>query len=109
MPARCLVTLLPASCLLLFLLFLLTMPFREVSAAPRCREYDRPAPTNCKYGTSKDWCKNGVCAKGPGEPCGGYQRRDGDCGEGMRCVCGRCRGCSPVDRKCFQPVPINCY
>ncbi|XP_045122305.1 neuroparsin-A-like [Portunus trituberculatus] len=90
-------TLILASCLLLLLLLL-----PRGSAAPRCTTYDQPAPKNCKYGTALDWCSNGVCAKGPGETCGGYRRQDGICGEGTYCECGHCRGCSPFDASCHD-------
>ncbi|KAG0729337.1 Neuroparsin-A [Chionoecetes opilio] len=84
------------SCLLLLL--------QEGSAAPRCQDYDQPAPKNCKYGTTVDWCNNGVCAKGPGETCGGYRWSAGKCGEGTFCSCGICGGCSPYDGRCGDVV-----
>uniref|UniRef100_A0A0P4WCD5 Neuroparsin n=2 Tax=Scylla olivacea TaxID=85551 RepID=A0A0P4WCD5_SCYOL len=80
------------SCLLLLL--------QEASGAPRCEKHDQEAPKNCRYGTTLDWCKNGVCAKGPGETCGGYRWSEGKCGEGTFCSCGICGGCSPFDGKC---------
>ncbi|XP_050732776.1 neuroparsin-A-like [Eriocheir sinensis] len=90
---------LACSCLLLLL--------QEGSAAPRCTEFDQPPPDNCKYGTTVDWCNNGVCAKGPGESCGGgYRWSDGKCGEGTFCSCGLCAGCSPFDTKCAAVVSL---
>ncbi|KAK3852485.1 hypothetical protein Pcinc_040931 [Petrolisthes cinctipes] len=79
---------------------------QEGSAAPRCMEYDRAAPQGCKYGTSLDWCRNGVCSKGPGQRCGGYRWEYGKCGEGTVCMCGVCTGCSPFDGSCYSNAPI---
>nr|XP_014291036.1 neuroparsin-A-like [Halyomorpha halys] len=51
-------------------------------------------PENCSYG-SVEIRKKLVCAKGPGEMCGGYLDLKGKCGPGMYCDnCGLCRGCS---------------
>ncbi|XP_042239197.1 neuroparsin-A-like [Homarus americanus] len=85
--------------------FCLVLLFQEAAAAPRCDSHDSPAPTNCKYGTVRDWCRNGVCAKGPGESCGGYWYEYGKCGGGTFCLCGTCIGCSTIDGTCSQSSP----
>ncbi|XP_047477623.1 neuroparsin-A-like [Penaeus chinensis] len=77
------------------------------AAAPRCKIHDRPSHDNCKYGTARDWCRNTVCAKGPGESCGGYRWENGKCGLGMICSCGRCSGCSIIDGTC-SPHSMVC-
>ncbi|XP_045591875.1 neuroparsin-A [Procambarus clarkii] len=65
------------------------------AGAPRCsRQGGRAPPHNCKYGTVSDWCGNPVCAKGPGETCGGEWGENGACGAGTYCSCGFCSGCS---------------
>ncbi|XP_076165671.1 queen brain-selective protein-1 [Ptiloglossa arizonensis] len=43
-----------------------------------------------------------VCAKRPGEICGGPGEMWGICGEGMYCNCNRCSGCSTTDLNCMQ-------
>ncbi|KAF6200062.1 hypothetical protein GE061_006362 [Apolygus lucorum] len=39
-------------------------------------------------------CGRHVCAKGPGESCGGIDSWRGKCGAGMYCQSGVCSGCS---------------
>ncbi|GAB6024847.1 hypothetical protein CHUAL_009965 [Chamberlinius hualienensis] len=42
--------------------------------------------SKCKYGTVKDVCHCcDVCAKGPGESCGGMWEMEGKCATGLRC------------------------
>ncbi|KAK3852486.1 hypothetical protein Pcinc_040932 [Petrolisthes cinctipes] len=92
--------LLVASCCLLLLL-------QEGSAAPRCPLEPETNPEGCKYGVTVDWCHNEVCAKGPGESCGGYRNANGECGEGTFCQCNICYGCSPFDNTCETPPIMN--
>ncbi|KAG7172727.1 neuroparsin-A-like [Homarus americanus] len=67
----------------------------ETGAAPRCNQGGNRLPANnCKYGTVVDWCGGSVCAKGPGEACGGEWSENGECGAGTYCSCGYCNGCS---------------
>ncbi|CAL4093783.1 unnamed protein product, partial [Meganyctiphanes norvegica] len=43
-------------------------------------------PPACSYGLTKDICGHcDVCAKGPGEECGGLWNTAGKCGESMKC------------------------
>ncbi|KAK3929861.1 Neuroparsin-A [Frankliniella fusca] len=58
-----------------------------------------PEPEDCLYGLARDHCGRVVCAKGPGERCGGPLHLT--CGEGMYCKCERCIGCSLNTFTCF--------
>ncbi|KAE8750077.1 Neuroparsin 2 [Frankliniella occidentalis] len=55
---------------------------------------------NCAHGLTTDYCGNTVCAKGPGERCGGPSNVLGQCGEGMHCKCEVCSGCSIETVEC---------
>ncbi|CAL4130171.1 unnamed protein product, partial [Meganyctiphanes norvegica] len=47
-----------------------------------------PAPT-CSYGLTRGVCSccgNNVCAKGPGESCGGTWGFSGTCSKGLECI-----------------------
>ncbi|KAK8732351.1 hypothetical protein OTU49_007046 [Cherax quadricarinatus] len=87
--------------------YCLVLLFQEAAAAPRCNTHDRPPPSNCKYGTVRNWCRNGVCAKAPGESCGGHWYEHGKCGIGTFCLCGVCIGCSTIDGRCADG-PLMC-
>ncbi|KAK3862078.1 hypothetical protein Pcinc_032025 [Petrolisthes cinctipes] len=78
------------------ILFLIVVVFLNVGmAAPRCETEGNIRPDgDCKYGTVLDWCRNVVCAKGPGETCGDEWWERGQCTPGTYCACGRCHGCS---------------
>nr|AHX39208.1 neuroparsin [Metapenaeus ensis] len=66
-----------------------------VAGAPSCpTNVQNVDPATCKHGTVEDWCRNTVCAKGPGEECGGDWNEHGKCGDGMYCACGHCSGCN---------------
>ncbi|CAL4064586.1 unnamed protein product, partial [Meganyctiphanes norvegica] len=85
------------------LFFFSCLQFWETSGAPNC-ELEAGDPINiknCKFGVALDWCRQQVCAKGPGESCGGRWRQHGTCGTGTYCECSRCTGCSPVTLECF--------
>ncbi|XP_071540499.1 uncharacterized protein [Panulirus ornatus] len=97
---RTAITFFVASCCLALLI-------QVATAAPRCKEHDQPAPSDCTYGEVKDWCRNGVCAKGPGERCGGHWWKEGKCGLGTYCSCNVCTGCSAVvNGVCSAPTLI---
>ena len=58
---------------------------------------------NCEFGWVMDSCLNKVCAKGPGEVCGGRHQRYGLCSQGLSCSnCDRCRGCSVYTFTCYD-------
>ncbi|XP_071540498.1 uncharacterized protein [Panulirus ornatus] len=98
---RTAITFFVASCCLALLI-------QEATAAPTCKERDQPAPSDCTFGVATDWCRNEVCAKGPGERCGGVWWEEGKCGLGTSCSCGICTGCSSVKAgKCSPPI-FNC-
>ncbi|KAJ1529687.1 hypothetical protein ONE63_006442 [Megalurothrips usitatus] len=59
-----------------------------------------PEPEDCIYGLTRDHCGRLICAKGPGERCGGSFNGLGRCGEGMHCKCNRCVGCSTMTFTC---------
>ncbi|XP_017755251.1 PREDICTED: neuroparsin-A-like [Eufriesea mexicana] len=55
----------------------------------------------CEYGTViSNACGIRQCAKGPDESCGGPRELYGICGEGMRCNCNKCVGCSLEKLNC---------
>ncbi|KAG7172726.1 neuroparsin-A-like [Homarus americanus] len=82
---------------ILFTIVIVSIFFFNISeAAPSCDGHGtRTEPTDCDYGSFQDWCGNNVCAKGPGQRCGGEWWENDDCGHGMYCAnCGNCAGCS---------------
>ncbi|XP_064115649.1 neuroparsin-A-like [Macrobrachium nipponense] len=91
---------------LLMSLFFVLLLLQNSEGAPRCTQHDRPPPEKCTYGTVLDWCRNEVCAKGPGETCGGHFWEQGKCGEGTFCSCGTCTGCSVITRRCFRSALV---
>ncbi|KAJ8979651.1 hypothetical protein NQ317_001358, partial [Molorchus minor] len=56
----------------------------------------------CIWGEVKDACNRRVCAKGPGERCGGALNILGQCGEGMMCKSEKCHGCSIQTMQCHN-------
>ncbi|XP_076038367.1 single insulin-like growth factor-binding domain protein-2 isoform X2 [Oratosquilla oratoria] len=78
--------------LLLLLLLLGILAFVQRSQGLDCipcsdTVCDPPKPVNCKWGTQKDVCGCClVCAKGPGEECGGPWFVRGRCAMGFRCL-----------------------
>ncbi|KOX75295.1 Neuroparsin-A [Melipona quadrifasciata] len=65
----------------------------------------------CEYGVvMSSVCGISQCAKaksyllfqGPDEPCGGPRELFGTCGEGMRCTCNQCTGCSSENLRCSK-------
>ncbi|XP_053643408.2 neuroparsin-A isoform X1 [Cherax quadricarinatus] len=84
-------TMRPSSFLTTSIVVLVVVVLQEAAAAPRCnRQGTRTPSLNCKYGTVADWCGNRVCAKGPGETCGGDWGEKGACVAGTYCSCGFC-------------------
>nr|XP_053643409.1 neuroparsin-A-like isoform X2 [Cherax quadricarinatus] len=84
-------TMRPSSFLTTSIVVLVVVVLQETAAAPRCnRQGTRTPSLNCKYGTVADWCGNRVCAKGPGETCGGDWGEKGACVAGTYCSCGFC-------------------
>jgi len=92
-------------CLAAFLIAILFQLTRGSALSfPRCKpcpEEGCTPPEGCFYGVVKDRCQREMCAKGPGERCGGRWELLGACGEGMFCSCGRCAGCSLKTFECF--------
>ncbi|KAL7632830.1 UNVERIFIED_CONTAM: hypothetical protein RMT77_016827 [Armadillidium vulgare] len=86
----------------IFTSFLIIITIKLSDCAPNCNRIPYDAPLNCIYGTKRDWCHRLVCAKGPGETCGGARMLNGLCGEGMFCSCGRCTGCANYNLKCYS-------
>ncbi|KAE8744047.1 Neuroparsin 1 [Frankliniella occidentalis] len=90
----------PRWLLLLLLLVVVLAAVAEASTrglSVRCEPL--PEPEDCLYGLARDHCGRFVCAKGPGERCGGPMHLT--CGEGMYCKCERCIGCSLNTFTCF--------
>ncbi|CAL4101468.1 unnamed protein product, partial [Meganyctiphanes norvegica] len=87
----------------LLVVVLATQMTSMADAAPNCDDSYMPntIPSRCKFGIAQDWCRRQVCAKGPGEQCGGRWLQHGTCGAGLYCACNRCTGCSPVTLDCF--------
>lgn len=77
----------------IFTILLSAVLVKNGFSAPRCNKSSSP-PTNCKYGTVLDWCRNEVCAKGPREACSGNWWENDRCTHGTYCACGFCSGCS---------------
>ncbi|KAK7086389.1 hypothetical protein SK128_025327, partial [Halocaridina rubra] len=90
-----------------FFLTLILLQLWWCEGAPRCSHHDLASPEKCTYGTVRDWCRNQVCAKGPGEACGGLFLERGKCGDGTFCSCGICSGCSSITSEC-RPSPLVC-
>ncbi|XP_031825401.1 queen brain-selective protein-1 [Nomia melanderi] len=57
---------------------------------------------DCKFGVKTIPSCGEVCAKGPGETCGGMSNEWGVCGEGMICNCYQCYGCPSDDQDCKE-------
>ncbi|CAL4067318.1 unnamed protein product [Meganyctiphanes norvegica] len=75
---------------------------RISQAAPNCNKNEVDVdPSKCMYGMTRDWCRHMVCAKGPGDVCGGRWMQRGTCSTGLYCNCSRCTGCSPLGG-CFE-------
>ncbi|KAJ1528400.1 hypothetical protein ONE63_006815 [Megalurothrips usitatus] len=89
---------LAAAPVLFAVLVVLVLQAQSSDANPPCRL--PRVPDGCTYGRTRDFCSNVVCAKGPGEKCGGPYNVEGRCGEGMQCLCGKCTGCSVVTLQC---------
>lgn len=96
-------------CLLLFALVNLATAYPDYCYNRNDEVVDEK---KCIYGWDVDPCGIKVCAKGPGEVCGGKHQRYGICGEGLMCSnCNRCQGCSMKtfecfdDRQCIWSVP----
>ncbi|XP_046401532.1 uncharacterized protein LOC124167596 [Ischnura elegans] len=78
---------------------------RTAEAFPHCApcpdgNCDLPQPEDCEYGMKMDACGRMVCARGPGQRCGGKFNILGICGDGTFCLCNRCKGCSLVTQEC---------
>uniref|UniRef100_A0A1Y1N1P0 Neuroparsin-A n=1 Tax=Photinus pyralis TaxID=7054 RepID=A0A1Y1N1P0_PHOPY len=64
-------------------------------------ECEREPIEFCMWGEARDSCNRRVCAKGPGERCGGPLGILGQCGDGMMCKKDeRCHGCSTQTFQC---------
>ncbi|XP_053986613.1 neuroparsin-A-like isoform X1 [Hylaeus volcanicus] len=63
--------------------------------------------SQCPFGTAKSPVCGEVCAKGPGDMCGGHRDEWGICGEGMFCNCNRCDGCSVKDLNCPSTLGLT--
>lgn len=50
-------------------------------------------PGLCMWGETRDACNRRICAKGPGQRCGGVLDYQGKCAEGLMCLNNKCRGC----------------
>nr|QBG05398.1 neuroparsin III precursor [Macrobrachium nipponense] len=88
--------------LLTSMLLVLLCLISTVCSAPSCSTRRQQVNVeSCKYGTYVDWCRNTVCAKGPGQSCGGDWWEFGKCGEGTYCACGTCSGCS-LNLECWS-------
>ncbi|KAK7792742.1 hypothetical protein R5R35_007061 [Gryllus longicercus] len=76
----------------------------RVAASPLCPPCEGGScdvdPADCRHGVVRDHCGRQVCAKGPGQRCGGKGDLLGRCGEGMHCKCNRCAGCSLATLEC---------
>ncbi|XP_071447327.1 neuroparsin-A-like [Hetaerina americana] len=75
-----------------------------VEAFPHCQpctDGNCDPPEDCLYGIKMDVCGRMVCAKGPGQRCGGKFNMFGMCGDGTFCYCNRCTGCSLVKHDCY--------
>lgn len=79
-------------CLLAVLLLVLLQSAPLARALSLCKPLT--VPDDCQFGLVRDFCGRTVCAKGPGDRCGGPSNIHGKCGEGMHCKCERCIGCS---------------
>ncbi|XP_056633154.1 neuroparsin-A-like [Diorhabda carinulata] len=57
----------------------------------------------CIWGEVRNACDRRICAKGPGDRCGGPLDILGQCGEGMMCstIDDRCHGCSLQTLQCY--------
>ncbi|XP_037790476.1 neuroparsin-A-like [Penaeus monodon] len=85
----------PAGLLFVALACVILVTVHDTEAAPSCGPTRTHVDAStCKHGTVEDWCRNRVCAKGPGEECGGEWGELGKCGGGMYCSCGFCSGCN---------------
>lgn len=66
-------------------------------------ECDADPKELCIWGEARDRCNRRICAKGPGERCGGSLNILGVCGEGMMCKSDeRCHGCSIQTMECYN-------
>ncbi|XP_018568084.1 neuroparsin-A-like [Anoplophora glabripennis] len=66
-------------------------------------ECDEDPPEYCVWGEVRDACNRRMCAKGPGERCGGTLNILGQCGEGLMCKSDEiCHGCSIQTMKCYN-------
>lgn len=88
----------PAFHLWLVLGALLVVQTMRIDAFALCKT--SASTDNCPHGTVTDFCGNVVCAKGPGDRCGGPSHVHGKCGEGMHCKCEVCSGCSVETLEC---------
>ncbi|KAF2898685.1 hypothetical protein ILUMI_07486 [Ignelater luminosus] len=65
-------------------------------------ECDKEPEHFCMWGVARDSCNKKVCAKGPGERCGGPLGVLGQCGAGMMCYSDEiCHGCSSKTFECY--------
>ncbi|CAG9854474.1 unnamed protein product [Phyllotreta striolata] len=65
-------------------------------------ECNAPPLNRCVWGETRDACNRRICAKGPGERCGGSLNVLGQCGEGMMCKSDElCYGCSFQTLECY--------
>ncbi|CAH1169670.1 unnamed protein product [Phaedon cochleariae] len=68
-------------------------------------ECDKKPEDFCPYGEVRDACNRRVCAKGPGERCGGFMNVLGQCGESMMCKSDeRCHGCFLETMECYNEI-----
>nr|CAD7198828.1 unnamed protein product [Timema douglasi]CAD7397218.1 unnamed protein product [Timema poppensis] len=59
-------------------------------------------PKGCRYGIVRNNCNRKVCAKGPGELCGGPSIIWGRCGDDLHCTCNICTGCDSESLDCHK-------
>ncbi|XP_077542389.1 crimpy [Haemaphysalis longicornis] len=74
-----------SSSIVLFLVGLVALA-ESMPSCPKCVEVECPLEEECAYGVTSDMCGCcNVCARGPGEECGGYWNIGGTCAEGLTC------------------------
>ncbi|XP_047115309.1 neuroparsin-A isoform X1 [Schistocerca piceifrons] len=95
----------PAAALVAATLLITVILFHRAEANPISRSCEGANCvvdlTRCEYGEVQDFFGRKVCAKGPGDKCGGPYELHGKCGDGMDCRCGVCSGCSMQSLECF--------
>ncbi|XP_046997500.1 neuroparsin-A isoform X4 [Schistocerca americana] len=100
----------PAAALVAATLLIAVILFHRAEANPISRSCEGANCvvdlTRCEYGEVTDFFGRKVCAKGPSEHCNDFVK----CGDGLRCNCGRCTGCSMHTLQCYSDfsTPTTC-